>query len=456
MSKWKAIILCIFLFALTACGNADVSQDSGEDADAPDNSEEVGEDATGEETTEVDDYQTPEMDFDLGGRTIKIVAWWDMTIGEDNPDSIQRKQNLEELMEKHNFEVEYIAIDYGEYQERVTASLLAGEPIGDIVRLGKNYTIPALVQQDLLWPVDEYTKNENAFNQLVTNELFTYEGRGYAFTDDQTNLIQGFFYNRTLMNELGMKPLQEYVDEDDWNWDTFMEVIREANQDTNNDGSIDTWGLANRSLVQQALIANNTALTDGDQQNLDEPATVAALNIVSQIVNQQLARPTEGGDWTEPSQFFRQGNTLLYAGALYEFNGFQDDMPEYDLGFLPFPKGPNATEYHTFESALQAITIPKSVDNPEQLVYLWEKIHDIDSIYDYPGQAAFESTFTNEEDIENARMVASNLIVLDHFAFPNLQYWEFESELIEGTSVSTVIEKYAAAFQAAIDEVYGN
>ncbi|MEI0740254.1 extracellular solute-binding protein [Paenibacillus sp. JTLBN-2024] len=89
--------------------------------------------------------------------------------------------------------MEYVAIDYGEYQQKVTASLLAGEPLGDIVRLGKNYTIPTLVKQDLLAPVDEYTKNPAAFNQNVTNQYMQYNGRGYGFTENQANLVQGIF-----------------------------------------------------------------------------------------------------------------------------------------------------------------------------------------------------------------------------------------------------------------------
>jgi hypothetical protein len=35
-----------------------------------------------------------------------------------------------------------------------------------------------------------------------------------------------------------------------------------------------------------------------------------------------------------------------------------------------------------------------------------------------------------------------------------LPYYEFVGEIIEGISVSTVIEKYKAKFQSAIDEVY--
>ncbi|MEN0645258.1 extracellular solute-binding protein [Alkalicoccobacillus gibsonii] len=452
MKKYSVALLLAMAVGLAAC--------SSDQADTKDD-DEAAKDPVTTDSEETDDAEeedhvnrTPDMDFDLGGKTIKVVSWWDMEIEDSSPDNIARIENLEELKEKHNFEIEYVAIDYGEYQQRVTASLLAGEPIGDIVRLGKTYTVPTIVEQDLLWPIDEYTKNENAFNQAVTNDLYTYDGRGYGFTEDKSNLVQGIFYNRTLMNELGMKSLQEYVDEDTWDWDTFIATIKEANVDRNNDGNIDTWGLANQSVLERALASNNTSLTVDDQQNLEDPATVEALEFLSKIATEELARPTEGGDWTEPGQFFREGNVLMYGGALWELGGFQDDMPEYDLGFVPFPKGPSATDYYSYEGLFQALTIPKSVDNPEQLLYIWEKINDIDSIYDYPGQQSYETLFTDEADIENAKMVAENMLVLDHFTFENLEYYEFEAEILDGTSVSTVIEMYKSNFQAAIDEVY--
>ena len=452
------LLLLALVLVLSACSGG--SGNTGGDSDNA-NSNNTGNDggtqASQEEETalEEDTLGTPEMDFDLGGKTIKIVSWWDMTIPGNNPDEIAKQKNLEALMEKHNFNVEYIPIDYGEYKDKVTASLLAGEPIGDIVRLGKNYTIPALVKQDLLWPVDEYTSNSRAFDQATTNEFYQFEGRGYAFSEVRGNLVIGIFYNRTLMNQLGLKPLQDYVNEDNWNWDTFVQVAKEANKDTNNDGKLDTWGLANPGLLMQALFSNNTSLTKGNKQNLEDPATLQSLEFVSRLANEQVARPTEGGDWTEPSQFFRQGNTMMYAGAFYELGGMQTDMPDYDIGFVPFPKGPNATMFHSVEPEFQALTIPRSVSNPEQLMYIWEKINDIDSIYDYPDQAAYEMRFSNEDDINNAREVAANLIVLDHGTYPGLDYWAFNGELVEGISVSTVEEKYKSVFQAAIDKVYG-
>ncbi|WP_127530161.1 ABC transporter substrate-binding protein [Paenibacillus kobensis] len=454
-------LMAATVLVLSACGSGGSKSDTKESGDKPtetvaatetaESTDTAAEDTASEEVTN----KTPDMDFDLGGRTIKVVSWWDMTIGEDNPDNIQRKKNLEELEKKHNFKMEYVAIDYGEYQEKVTASLLAGEPIGDIVRLGKTYTVPTLVKQDLLWPIDEYTKNANAFNQKVTNEYYTYNGRGYGFTEDQSSFVAGIFYNRTLLNQLGMKSLQDYVNEDTWNWDTFIQVAKEANKDTNNDGKLDTWGFANPNVVEQALYSNETGLTKENKQNLDDPKTVEALNFASRIATEKVARPTEGGDWQEPSQFFRQGNTLMKIGALYEMSGMKTDMPDVDIGFVPFPKGPSATAYHSGEGLYQALTIPKAVKDPDKLMYIWEKINDIDSVYDYPGQASYETNFTTEDDINNAKTVAQGMLILDHNTFPNLKYWDFVGEITSGTSVSTVIEKYKATFQSAIDEVYG-
>ena len=94
-----------------------------------------------------------------------------MTIPEIIRTIFSESKILEQLMVKHNFQVEYVAIDYGEYQDKVVSSLISGEPLGDFVRMGKAYMIPSLVQQDLFWPVDEYTRNDRVFNQKVNDNF---------------------------------------------------------------------------------------------------------------------------------------------------------------------------------------------------------------------------------------------------------------------------------------------
>ncbi|MCR2806805.1 ABC transporter substrate-binding protein [Paenibacillus soyae] len=459
---WKRktmMLLCsLILVFMAACsgnsgeGTSNGSDNAGNATNAPtatnssDNAGETGEEeATG----------TPEMEFDMGGRTIKWVSWYDESIKEDNPDNIKMKENLDALMAKHNFKMEYVVIDYAEIQEKVTASLVAGEPVGDIIRLARPWMIPTLVSQGLFAPVDEYTKNEKVFIQQYTNEYSQYEGRGYGFRAGINGASSGIFYNRTLMNQLGMKNLQDYVNEDNWNWETFIQVAKEANKDSNNDGKLDIWGLATASILVQAMASNEANLVAADKQNLEDPKTLEVLNFLSRLATEAVARPTEGGDWTEPGQFFRQGNTLMWASSDYEIENLKKDMPDYDIGFLPFPKGPSATQYHSHNTIPNYLTIPSAVENPEQLVYIYEKINDIESMYDYPKQSRFETMFSNEDDLNNAKIAGESIKVIDDIGgYPTMPYYEFTGEILEGVSVATVVEKYKEPFQAAIDEVW--
>lgn len=449
LKKLIALMICVLLVVgLFACAKKKDTSVSDEVTEKP------TEEKPAEETK-----ATPEMDFDLGGRTIKVVAWWDMSIQGEDPASVKKRENLEALMKKHNFKIEYQAIDYGEYHDKLTASLMAGQPIGDIVRIGRAFMIPTLVKQDFFWPIEEeWIKNDKVFNQKMSKEVFVYKGKIYAFTDQLKDLATGIIYNKTLMKKLGLKPLQEYVDEDKWTWDTFIEVAKSANRDTNNDGKIDTWGLATGSLLEQALAANETDVVDevNMKQNLDDPRVIEAMNFVSRLYTEGVPRPSEGGDWTEPRSFFVQGNTLMYPGADWEIGGLKNDMPDYELGFVPFPKGPSASGYHGCEGLPQAIAIPKAVPNARELVYIWEKINDIpDELREeWPGQTWYESLFEDEADVNNLRMASEGCRCLVRASYSSLPFWDLVGELTKGVSVSTLIEKYKAPFQAAIDEAW--
>lgn len=461
--KAVLMVLCsLMLIFLAACGGGASSTGSNaQDSDPSTQSQNdsANNSANESETDEVEEVvnpnATPEMDFDMGGRTITLVSWYDESPKADSPDGIQMVDNLNALKEKHNFEVEYVIVDYSEYKDKVAASLIAGDPIGDIIRLARPWMIPSLTSQDLFWPLDEYVTNDNAFVLQYTEEFSQYDGRGYGFRIGINGAASGIIYNRTLMNELGISPLQQYVDNDTWNWDTFIQVAKEGNRDTDNDGNLDRWGLATDDLLVRALAANEATLFADGNQTLEDPKTLEVLNFISTLATEGIARPTEGGDWTEPKQFFIQGNTLLYPGNDYEMEDLMQEMPDYELGFLPFPKGPSASMYHSHNTIPNYYTIPKAVENPDQLIYLWEKIYDIDSIYDYPHQASFEKIFSNEDDIKNAQLAVESMKVIEQIDYyPSLPYYEFVGELRDGVSVSTLIEKYKAPFQAAVDEVW--
>src|SRR5699024_12327942 len=86
---------------LVACENSNTSsKDDRETKPDSEKQEKNGNDEGEGEETNVSYYQTPEMDFDLGGKTIKVVSWWDMEMQPDNPDNIKKIENLEALDRK--------------------------------------------------------------------------------------------------------------------------------------------------------------------------------------------------------------------------------------------------------------------------------------------------------------------------------------------------------------------
>lgn len=452
--KWLLLVCAVLLVLMTACGGGNNSSNNNAGNNNAADVQNGQNDAPSTGTPE--DSSATTMDFDMGGRVIKVVSWYSEEIPEDNPDNIKKREALEELKKKHNFDIEYVVVDYGELKDKAAASLLAGEPLGDIIRLARPWMIPSLVKQDLFWPLDEYVNNDNAFRLVYTQQLSAYEGKGYGMRIGAFGASNGILYNKTLMNTLGIDPLQKYVDEDNWNWETFIDVAKSANRDTDNDGKLDIWGLTNATLIVPALASNDADLVNGDQQALDDPKTLQVLNFLNRLATENVGRAPETGHWQEPEQFFMQGNTLMFPGHDYQVPTMMDNMPNTEIGFLPFPKGPSADKYHTYLTIPNYYTIPKAVENPEQLVYIMEKIHDIESMYDYIRQSEFESFFSDPKDIENARMVNQNLnLVTKDEYFPTMPFYEFQGELRDGVSVSTVVEKFKAPFQAAINEVYG-
>jgi len=444
------ILVSLLMVFVAACGGGNKNANGGDGGKGSGN----GGNST---NNEVDTGATPEMDFDLGGKTIRLVSWYGELPGDASVDDLKKKENLERLQEKHNFTLEMVTIDYGEYRDKVTTSIMSGQPVGEIIRIPRPWMIPTLTSRDLFWPVDEYVTNYKVFQKLYTTDFSQYNGRGYGFRIGKMGAAGGIAYNRTLMQELGIPELQKYVDEDNWNWETFIEVAKSANRDRDNDGKLDVWGLTTTDIFIPLLASNEAHLFKNGKETLEDPKTIEVLNFMNRLVTENVARPTEGGDWTEPKMFFQQGNVLMTYAQDYDYADIKNNMPDYDIGFLPFPKGPSATQYQTHNTIPNYYTIPKAAtDHPEWLVYIIEKIHDIDSIYDYPEQKDFETFFHNEDDLNNARLAVQSFQLIEQVDYyPNMRYYEFVGELRDGVSVSTLIEKYKPVFQAAVDEVWG-
>ena len=96
MRKLGMLLCCFLLVFMVACSSGGGGTASEPEPGNVSTGTEV-EDANKNEEAPVEEEEvtgTPEMDFDMGGRTLKWVSWYDESVKEDNPDSIEVKKKL--------------------------------------------------------------------------------------------------------------------------------------------------------------------------------------------------------------------------------------------------------------------------------------------------------------------------------------------------------------------------
>lgn len=96
MRKMGMLLCCFLLVFMVACSSGGGGTASEPEPGNVSTGTEV-EDANKNEEAPVEEEEvtgTPEMDFDMGGRTLKWVSWYDESVKEDNPDSIEVKKKL--------------------------------------------------------------------------------------------------------------------------------------------------------------------------------------------------------------------------------------------------------------------------------------------------------------------------------------------------------------------------
>jgi multiple sugar transport system substrate-binding protein len=444
----------VFALSLTACSggsnNASPSASPSEPSPSPSASPSASAEASPSASSD-------EMDFDLGGRTITIAAWWDATPAGNTPSEKQILQNIQDLQKKYNFTLKFENVAYDQVAEKTTSSVLAGQPFADIVRLTRGWMFPGIIGKDIILPLDDVLTASGADKEKFVGEpvasLATFGGKLYGWGDNPYFDYSGILYNRTLLQKLGMKDLVEYVKDGTWTWDTFKKVAAQATQG-------DNYGFVDFSsdFMDFALASNNADLINlnDKKQSLDDPKTLEALQFTQDVMNSNVFPAGTRSDYQYPGPAFRKGNVLMYPVYNWQTQSVKQDMGDVDLGFVPFPKGPSASEYYTAATEPSFWTIPKGVKEPEKVLYIFRKIYDVPPSDEYPGQSTLESTFTNQDDIDMAIEASKHLKILDYKLLMSVyqnDFYPMVDDLTTGKkSPASAVEARKSIFQKAIDD----
>ena len=350
---------------------------------------------------------------DFGGRTFKIVYNLDGKAPKSGSSEyadylIKRTKELEKAW---NFKLEYYfpgVIEDG-YTQTVLAACMSRDPIGDVIFL-PDYNLFSFIRRGLAYPVsdlnlftdEDYDKYGKSGEPLVTK----YKNKQYvipfSLSPISIDVGDGVFFNKKIFERLGLDNPYHYVENNTWNYDNMFDLAQKTAKDTNGDGQIDQYGLAGKVLSMSFIYGNGGQIerpnADGSKYTftLNEPK---ALRGVEAFVNNKSA-----SFWAPHEQdgkpLFVKGNLAMYIDNLW-VNGeyFSAGKMNDAYGWVPFPKGPDATKY-SMNAISGRMFIPANVKDAAAIGKIIKYIYNA-----IPYDTLDEAMEIGSEQYQDAKMV---------------------------------------------------
>jgi multiple sugar transport system substrate-binding protein len=354
MKKAFAVMLLLVLVAFAACGR----NKDNDDAD---------------EVTGVIDLGGGRIHAarDFGGRTLTIGAWWAEPIGAiawgDEPQRtgedaatnypIARMMwdNARRVEEVFNVRFDYRVVGYDEFLDVLTASVLGGDPIADVVYLSGWMQMEAMGTIIQPWNSVDLPRSDilhtNMYGGATTqDDQFIWAINQHSVMADAVGLA----VNLDIINADGLPNPIELFEAGEWTWEAMLDLMRRATRDTTGGGVINQFGIGGQpgEIIQHLIGANDGVLVDANRNyGFDHPNTLATLEFAQIIFGERLWYAEAGGvmdtaNWNRNFYApYEDGVALLFPAVTWSLD---NQPPEFNVGFVPFPMGPNNTTGNTW------------------------------------------------------------------------------------------------------------
>ena len=436
--------MAILILLLAACSGGETS--GGKEEPAKDNG------ADAEEVAKVEDEEVAEdeVTYDLGGRVIRITNHWDMTPVGGTEIGDLKMERWAEVEEKYNVKVEFTEIPYEEKINQLTSTILAGEPMADIVGVDSNEAA-SLVQQDYVFALEDIIDVSSSKMTDAMKDMGMFNGKLHLFRNEMLE-SGGLYYNKTMFEQAGLPDPYELQEAGEWTWEAMLDAAKKLTTGTQ-------FGLgADPAMLGEYLIFSNGAQlldTDTGEVTFDSPEAMEGLEFMSALINEhKVYKQNEGSNWNDPRQYFNEGLIAMTQGWTWEAEP-RLELP-FEWGYVFWPKGPNATDHVTPVSNSSGLVIPKGVKDPEIVYQIWEDMQ----LWELEEEGViehFEKILPNEGSVKTALEGLENLHI-NYWPSYGLHYtlWGTFENIAKGTeSPAQAITKIKDEAQAHVDEFLG-
>ena len=410
--------------------------------------------------------------IDLGGIEVVIRDWWSGDPAEPTNDYEEARDEYREwIQETYNFTIKQTAIsDWGSTPaDFVDYATTGGDEYYAFV-LRDDPAITSAMATGLMYDLSTLDCLDFSDAKFTRNKLHEQYAKGdaiYAMYAGFSEARTGVYFNKRLLTEAGIDPESIYDMQADgtWTWDKFDELMNTVHRDTDNDGVVDVYGLTvnEGNMTTAAVFSNNGSYIGKDANgyfyNLESAETLEALEWTVDMFNKYDQHDPEGAEWDYYKEEFVNGQAAFMVDDEYcgTPGNFLQDM-EDEVGFVMFPKGPQADTYINVWSN-NPVAIPACYDEEKawKIAFAWNLYTDQPAGYeDYMDLSnARAGIFDSRAVDETITMMMSpdHGTVAFHGLIPNLNLGpDFVWNIVPNCVVSEKIEAIRDTWKAYVDE----
>lgn len=230
------------------------------------------------------------------------------------------------------YEIEMVYIPYSGYSQQILNMSVANN-LPDVFWVVEDY-LPTFAEKGILENLEPFIEADEDYNATLffDNALEFTQVNGVQYALPRDIGVQVMAYNKDLFDASGV----EYP-KSNWTWDDLISIGQQLT--IQGDDYISQYGLG--WLDYEALIYSNNGRMfnqEGTVSYFDEPITVEALQMYSDIVNLHHISPTPAESQGLGNVFFGQRAAMTLVGP-WDFSKLEKSQINYDI--VPFPTGNN-------------------------------------------------------------------------------------------------------------------
>jgi hypothetical protein len=365
-----------------------------------------------------------------GKRIITIGTWYDRyyvsrhTAIEDDPKLAQpdsarmRLAKMREVEQKYNIVLNYVNLAFEGVQESIDTSIPSGRPDVDIYETDLQFGIPSVFKNYGVSLREMGLEGTDIFGPQHVMRYLSLAGQDdvYLFAPSNAGGTSAYVlaFNMDMIRTAGLPNPQDLYDRQEWTWDRWRDYLKRLTMDTDGDGTPEIYGYGGwwTNLLTNLLFSNHTGIALGRQEELSSPAAREVLEFINTIYNvDKTARPWDSQNWEVNNNLYTDGLLAFWIGADWIFNEHNGaDLP-FEIGVVPWPRGPHGSFEENRHSQPQGnwYFIPRGVENPR---FVYDVIFDWSNWYNGDISIGMDNSWSkqmymNDRNFSYAVMMSS-------------------------------------------------